>query len=338
MPVCRRLAVSADEQKATVSRRAFILRSLKAAAALLLTGGIGYYRFDPVGPSLTASESPGEGLPAFDMAEAGAHLVVVKGSDRRQTIRQAFKAMGGLERFIGRGDRVLLKVNAAFASPAILSATTHPDLVQEVAQLCFQAGAASVVITDNPINDPGSCFDLTGIAPAAKKAGAVVVLPREDQFRMTSLPQGQLIREWPVLAAPLTNITKMIGMAPVKDHHRSGASMSMKNWYGLLGGNRNLFHQDIHNIIKELAMLVRPTFVILDGTTTMMTNGPTGGSLSDLKPTHTMIVSTDQVAADVYGASLLNKTVDDLPFLAKAAAAGVGTTDYQSLNPKILSL
>jgi uncharacterized protein (DUF362 family) len=113
--------------------------------------------------------------------------------------------------------------------------------------------------------------------------------------------------------------------------------MSMKNWYGLLGGRRNIFHQDIHNIIKELAMMVRPTLVVVDGTTAMMTNGPTGGSLADLKQTETMIVSTDQVAADAFGAKLLEKSATDLPHIAKAEAAGVGTSDYESLRPVRLS-
>ena len=108
--------------------------------------------------------------------------------------------------------------------------------------------------------------------------------------------------------------------------------MTMKNWYGLLGGRRNIFHQDINNIIKELAMMVSPTLVILDGTTAMMKNGPTGGSLEDLKQTNTMIVSTDQVAADAFGATLLGKSASELPYIHKAQAAGIGTADYASLE------
>ena len=50
-----------------------------------------------------------------------------------------------------------------------------------------------------------------------------------------------------------------------QDHHRSGASMTLKNWYGLLGGRRNIFHQDVHTIIQELAMMIHPTLVVLDG-------------------------------------------------------------------------
>ena len=81
-------------------------------------------------------------------------------------------------------------------------------------------------------------------------------------------------------------------------------------------------------------MMITPTAVVLDGTQSMLTNGPTGGSLSDLKPTGTLIVSTDAVAADAAGAALLDKRPDDLPFIAKAQAAGAGTADYRSLDLK----
>jgi uncharacterized protein (DUF362 family) len=277
-------------------------------------------------------------LPDFSIDALGQKMSIIRGKDRIATLRTALKSLGGIETFIKKGDRVLLKVNAAFASPAMLSATTHPAIISEMAQLCFRAGAASVVVTDNPINDPASCFTLTGIADAARKAGARVLLPRKDYFSPMTVKNAKLIRNWPVLYKPFTDITKVIGMAPLKDHHRSGASMIMKNWYGLLGGRRNIFHQDIHSIIMELAMMVKPSLVILDATTSMMSNGPTGGSLSDLKNTHTMIVSTDQVAADAFGASLLGRSLDQLPFIGKAEAAGIGTADYHKLNPIMASI
>jgi uncharacterized protein (DUF362 family) len=267
------------------------------------------------------------------MPELGQRMSIVEGSNRSETLGLALKSIGGIEAFIKQSDRVLLKVNAAFASPPMLTATTHPDIVSEITRLCFKAGAASVTVTDNPINDPASCFRLTGIEQAARSAGATVLFPQKELFKPFTLPQAQLIRNWPVLYEPLNRINKVIGTAPVKDHHRSGASMIMKNWYGLLGGRRNIFHQDIHTIIKELAMMVKPTLVVLDGTTTMMRNGPTGGSLADLKETHTMIVGTDQVAADAFGATLLDKTVDELAFIKKAEANGVGTANFQSLKP-----
>ena len=265
-------------------------------------------------------------------------MSIVRGSSRSQTLALALKSIGGIEAFIQKGDRVLLKVNAAFASPPMLSATTHPEIVSVITRLCFEAGAQSVTVTDNPINDPASCFRLTGIEQAARAAGANVVLPRNELFKPCTLPRAQLIQNWPVLVEPLNAVNKVIGTAPVKDHHRSGASMIMKNWYGLLGGRRNIFHQDIHTIIQELALMVKPTLVVLDGTTTMMRNGPTGGSLADLKKTQTMIVATDQVAADAFGATLLGKTIETLPFITKAEASGAGTADFQSLNPVMASI
>ncbi len=321
-----------------LNRRQFLNRLTKAGISITAACAAGFWFHDSKGPLLSKPKQSNLVLKDFSIGVLGQKMSIVRGEDRVATLRLALKSLGGIETFIKKGDRVLLKVNAAFASPAMLSATTHPAIITEMTQLCFRAGAASVVVTDNPINDPASCFTLTGIADAARKAGARVLLPRDDLFNLMTVKGAKLIRNWPVLYKPFTDITKVIGMAPLKDHHRSGASMTMKNWYGLLGGRRNIFHQDIHGIIMELAMMVTPTFVILDATTAMMTNGPTGGSLSDLKNANTMIVSTDQVAADAFGASLLGRSLDQLPFIGKAEAAGIGTADYLNLNPVMTSI
>jgi uncharacterized protein (DUF362 family) len=308
-------------------------RSAKAGASILAACSISYWFYDSAGPARSRQDATGVQIPDFSMPQLDRRMSIVRGNNRSETLELALKSIGGMQAFIKKGDRVLLKVNAAFASAPMLCATTHPDMVRAITRLCFNAGAASVTVTDNPINDPASCFRLTGIEQAARSAGATVTFPQKEFFKPFNLAEAQLIRNWPVLYEPLSRVDKIIGTAPVKDHHRSGASMIMKNWYGLLGGRRNIFHQDIHTIIKELAMMIRPTLVVLDGTTTMMRNGPTGGSLSDLKETQTMIVSTDQVAADAFGATLLDKAVDELAFIKKAEAMKLGTADFQSLNP-----
>ncbi len=316
-----------------LNRREFLGRTAKAGAAILAAGGIASLAHDSAGPGPPAEESAASELPDFSLPDAGRKMCIARGADRARSLQIALQALGGIETYIRRGDRVLIKVNAAFASPPLLSATTHPELVSELTLLCLKAGAAAVRVTDNPINDPASCFALTGIGRAARGAGAELILPEERYFRSVTLKDARLIKNWPVLLGPLAGVTKLIGLAPVKDHHRSGASMVMKNWYGLLGGRRNIFHQDIQTIIAELARMVRPTLVVLDGTTTMMSNGPTGGSLADLKETRTLIVGTDQVAVDAFGATLLDKTAADLPYIAKAEALGAGTADYRTLSP-----
>jgi uncharacterized protein (DUF362 family) len=325
-----------QNQQNKATRREFLARCSKAGLSAAAVCASGYFFYDPFGPKQSEKDSSLVSIPDYSIPEKKGAMAIVKGDDRAKTINLALKAVGGIEAFIKKGDRVLLKVNAAFATPPVLSATTSPVLVSEITRLCFKAGANKVVVTDNPINDPQSCFSLSGIESAARSEGADVMLPETAFFQSTTVKDALLIREWPILFEPFKDINKVIGIAPLKDHHRSGASMTMKNWYGVLGGRRNVFHQDIHNIIKELAMMVTPSLVILDGTVSMMTNGPTGGSISDLKPTQTMIVSTDQVAADAFGATLLGKTTNSLPYISKAEAAGIGTADYNTLNPILL--
>ncbi len=322
-----------ERKSSHLNRREFISRSLKAGAAVAGACALGYRFYDPIGPAAQPSAGNTVYLPDFSLPSQGKKLCRVRAADRKAALAAAFKGLGGVEQFIKKGDCVLLKVNAAFAAPAMLCATSHPDLVAAMVRLCLKAGAAEVIVTDNPINDPASCFGLSGIGPAARAAGGRVVLPESGLFSPTTLPGGRLIRDWPLLYGPFKNVDKLIGMAPVKDHHRSGASMSLKNWYGLLGGRRNLFHQDIHTIITELALLVKPTLVVLDGIASMMQNGPTGGSLADLKETQTLIVSTDPVAADALGAALLERKIAALPHLEMAQNQGAGTTDAQTLSP-----
>jgi len=316
------------------ARRQLLIRGAKAAASIAAAAGIASWLSDREGPGRGQKTEDRGQLPDFSAPRKdGQVLSIVAGQDRVKTVAKAIELLGGIERFIKPGDIVILKPNVGFASPPLLGATTHPDLIATVAKLCYQAKAKKVIVIDNPINDPASCFAISGIGKAATAAGAQVVMPKDNQFNPVTLKDGSLIKDWPVFYEPLAGATKLIGIAPVKNHHRSAASMTMKNWYGLLGGRRNIFHQDINGIITELAIMVKPTFVILDGTTSMMTNGPTGGSVSDLKKTNTMIAGTDMVAADSFGCSLLDLKLADLPYLSLAEKAGAGTVDYESLKP-----
>jgi uncharacterized protein (DUF362 family) len=322
-----------------LNRRDFLKRLGYASALALGAGGLGLALYDTKGPTVSKGRKALTGLGDFRLkgpAPGSAKMAIVRGADRGAMFERGIKALGGMEAFIRQGDRVLVKVNAAFATPASLGATTHPDLLAAVAGLCFKAGAAQVLVTDNPINNPDSCFGTSGLAEAARAAGARIIAPRAALFVPVSLPEGQLLQNWPVMAGAFQGVTKVIVVSPVKDHQRAGASMTLKNLYGFLGGRRNVFHQDINGIITELAQLLKPTLCVLDGTVSMMTNGPTGGSLSDLKETGTLVVSTDPVAADAVGVELLGRTLADVPYIRMAEKAGAGLADYRGLNPAVL--
>lgn len=324
-----------EEQDKKLSRRQLLSRAGKAGISIAAAGAISYLLYDEKGPKAGIEGEKQVTLKDFSVQpKPGQTISIVKGANRTATVNKAIELLGGIERFVKPGETVAIKPNVAFATPAMLCATANPELVAEVVRLCYNRGKVKkVIVTDNPINDPASCFTLSGVGKAASEAGAEVVLPKENLFRITTLKGGLLIKDCPIYFEPFSKVDKLIGIAPVKNHHRAGASMTMKNWYGLLGGQRNIFHQDINTIIAELAMMVRPTLVILDGTEVMMTNGPTGGSTADLKRENTLIASTDCVAADSYGCSLLDMKVSDLPYLSIAEKAGVGTVDYESLKP-----
>jgi len=310
-----------------IDRREFIKRLSKASGAIAVAGGISYGLLDKAGPSGEIAEDMVTLGDYSVLPKPGKTMSIVKAARRKAAIEKAFDLMGGIEHFIRPGETVLIKPNVAFASAPILGATTNPEILSEVIKLCYERGRAKkVLVADNPINDPQSCFALSGVGRVAEQAGAEVVLPKDHYFKNTTLKGGRLIKNWPLFYQPFEKVDKLIGIAPVKDHQRSGASMSMKNWYGLLGGRRNIFHQDINGIITELAMMVKPTLVILDGFDVMKTNGPTGGSVSDLVKRNTIIVSTDQVGADSAGAGLLDMKVSELGYLGLAEKAGAGLT------------
>jgi uncharacterized protein (DUF362 family) len=260
------------------------------------------------------------------------YLGVARGARVPAMVRAAIDAIGGIGRFIRRGDVVVIKPNVAFERPAVLGATTHPEVLTALIHLVREAGAEEIRVADNPIESPQSCFARTGIQKAAVAAGARVFLPSPGEFETLNVPGATWIENWPFFWRPFVGATKVIGVAPVKDHNLCRASMTTKNWYGLLGGRRNQFHQDIHGIIADLALMLRPTFVLLDGSRVLFRSGPTGGSLSDVKEGHTIVASTDSLAADAFGwEQLLERKGEALPaYFAKSAARKVGDPNWRA--------
>ncbi len=257
-------------------------------------------------------------------------MAVVQGTDHSVLVRAAVEAIGGIKRFVNPGDRVLLKPNCAFDRPPHLGATTSPAVMGALTALCVEAGAR-VRVTDNPINDPEGCFIKSGLTEAVNRNGGDIWLPSPGLFRTTRT--GTLcMTEWEALYEPLAWATRVIGVPTVKTHNLCGATLGLKNWYGLLGGPRNRLHQSIHEAIADLGQFIRPTLTVLDGTRLLIRNGPTGGSPSDVMPGHTVIVGTDPVAVDAWGATLLGLSPGDLAYIGLAESIGLGRADPDQLS------
>ena len=240
-------------------------------------------------------------------------------------VKSALDAMGGVSQFIRKGDVVVIKPNVAFDKNPDLAATTQPDTVAAVTKLCFGAGARKVIVADNPINNPESCFYKTKVGEAAVRAGAELMLPKDSYFEQLYIGGETITHTWRMFYRPFREATKVIGISPVKDHNLCKATVTMKNWYGLLGNPRNQFHQNIHGIISDFALMMKPTLVIADGRKLLMRNGPTGGSLNDVKKGDTIVVGTDHTAVDSWCMTrLLEKRRHEILYLDKLIIRGLG--------------
>lgn len=238
----------------------------------------------------------------------------------RNLMNAAIDQIGGIRHFIKKGDIVLIKPNVAFDRSPNLGATSNPTIVEEMIRIVFAAGAQEVRVADNPIESPPDCFRKAKIDQAAGNAGGRIYLPDSNAFRILNTPGAQLIENWSFFHRPFTNVDKVIGISPVKDHNLCHASMGLKNWYGLLGGTRNQFHQDIHGIISDFSIMIKPTLTILDGTNILMENGPTGGDPSNVRKGNVVIASLDMSASDAWAfEKCLERHPDDLPaYIAKS--------------------
>ncbi|EYF03978.1 DUF362 domain-containing protein [Chondromyces apiculatus] len=251
-------------------------------------------------------------------------------SDPADLVRKAVGALGGMQRFISRGDIVVVKPNIGWDRTPIHAANTNPRVVAEVVRLAYDAGAKRVIVTDASCNEPNRCFQRSGIWKAAYDVGADVILPSAHRFRQMRL-KGEVLDDWPVYT-PLVNADKVINVPIAKHHNLSRYTGAMKNWYGLLGGRRNRLHQNIDTSIADLATFLQPTLTVVDAVRVLLRNGPQGGNVADARDMHTVIATTDQVAADAYGCQLIGRKADEIPYIHMAHQRGLGTMHWQNLR------
>lgn len=313
-----------------LTRREFLrdIAATTAAAAGVVSLGYLAYSDEPV----RRREEVVRQLPDFRIEPSAMHpvLAVVHGAQAEPMVREAVARLGGIARFVQKGDRVLIKPNVGWDRQPEQAANTSPGVVGAVVRLCREAGASQVWVSDVSLNDPARCFFRSGIQTAAQDAGAEIRLPGANDFVTTDMG-GSLLRVWPV-SRFFHEVDKVINIPVVKHHSLCGCTLAMKNWYGVLGGRRNQLHQDIHTSIVDLAQAVRPTLTVMDATRVLKRNGPTGGSLSDVAVENTVIAGLDEVAIDTFSLHFLGLTPDKVAYLAMGEARGLGVVDWRALK------
>ena len=320
-----------------MDRRDFIKKTLPATAIRLSSIGAGFlFHNREVKKEIKVEETRILNVNVPDDASFP-KLVIAHGSDHAALVESAINELGGIKRFVNSNDVVLIKPNIGWDRVPEQAANTNPEVVKKIVSLCLLAGAKKVFVTDISCNEYMRCFSRSGIKDAAESVGGIVELPNDTKFKDVNMG-GDVLGVRQVYSLYL-EATKIINVPIAKHHSLTGATLGMKNWYGMLGGRRNQLHQHINESIADLANFLRPTLVVMDATRVLMKNGPQGGNLSDVMESNMIIAGTDQVAIDAYaGERFFNLGFQQLSFLEIAHNKGIGNKNYSELAPKEINL
>jgi len=296
----------------TITRRKF----LKTAAAGMAVGLIG--------------------VPSFSFSKEEYDLAIISGEPVAAT-KKALEAIGGISRFVKKGQRVVLKPNMSFARTPDLSATTHPLVVATVAQACVEAGAPQVLVLDHTLHRPELCLERTGIREACKNISGVHVLALQERtfFREVKISKGEVLESVEIVKEILDGHI-LINMPVAKSHSATGVSLGMKGLMGLVW-DRESFHSrfNINQAIADLGAVIRPQLTVLDATRALVSGGP--GGPGEVKKPNLIIAGTDPVAVDSYGVSIVpwygqNFKGRQVEHLLAAYQKGLGKIDIDQLK------
>lgn len=249
---------------------------------------------------------------------------------------QVMSNLGGMAAFVKKGDVVWVKPNMAWDRAPEFAANTNPDLVATLVRLCFEAGAKAVKVGDKTCNDNKKSYPASGIEAAAKAAGAEIVYLDDNRFKEVEL-KGKRLDKW--LVYPDIIEADLVINAPVVKHHAiAKATLCMKNYMGVVSGERGKWHQDIGTCLSDITAFMKPRLCVLDAIRILTANGPTGGNLDDVKRMNTVAAGTDIVALDAFGAELLGHKPEEIVSVAAGAKTGLGEIDYHKIALKELEV
>ncbi len=305
-----------------LNRREFLAGVAAGGAALILGGCAG---------NRAASSSNGQ--PKLRAKAGGPSILAVaeKGTPEENT-RAAVKALGGMEGFVKKGDKVAIKANIGWLRTPLQAANTNPDVVRAVVQMCQEAGAKEIVLVEHTCDKPAQqCFDLSGIKAALEGTGVRIISgDNEGLYRTIEIPKGKVLSSDKVFSDVL-DADVLINIPIAKVHSAALVTLGMKNLMGI-NWNRQAWHQssDFHQCIADFSSAVRPALTILDANRILLTNGPKGpGQTRDPK---IVAASADPVALDSFGATLFGKKGTDVPYIVKAHELGLGEIDLAKVK------
>ncbi len=258
-------------------------------------------------------------------------LAVAEGKDYAAIARNAVAALGGIGKFVKKGNVVVVKPNIGWDRRPEYAATTHPAVIKAIVEDCLAAGAKKVKIFDNTCNDARRCYENSGIHEALKGLkNTELKYVESERFKNTKM-NGVFLKEWELYDEALS-ADVFINVPIAKHHSLTRLTLGLKNIMGIMGGNRGYLHRNIEDALCDANIFVKSHLTIIDATRILLDHGPQGGNLKDVKVLNKVIASADIVAADAFATTLFGLNPQDISTTVSAYKRGLGEIDLKKIK------
>ncbi len=259
-------------------------------------------------------------------------LVAVMGGEPDVMFDKAIASMGGMSKYVKKGQKVVVKPNIGWDKTPEYAATTNPKLVKRIVEQCYQAGAKEVVVFDFTCDNWQKSYTNSGIEKAVKDAGGKMAPGNSKiNYKPVLLPNGKRLKEADEHEL-IMNSDVFINVPILKNHDGATLTICMKNLMGIIWDRGYWHRNNLHQCIADFATYRRPTLNVVDAYRVLKANGPKGVSLDDVALMKSLIISEDIVAADAAAAKLFGLEPSTVNYIRIASEMGVGQMDLQKLN------
>jgi uncharacterized protein (DUF362 family) len=254
-------------------------------------------------------------------------------SDRiAETIARQFDLLGGVEKFVSRGDSVLLKPNLIAPKSPRHAAQTHPEVILAVAQLVKDCGG-KVFVGDSPAwGNVFDCVNKLGLDEPLRKLGVPVKQldkPKWIKIGAKNLRVG--ISSIAIAADRIINLPKF------KSHQQLVATFAVKNMFGCVTGKQKAFwhfargkrEEEFCEFLIEIYKYLKPVLTIIDAVAAMDGQGPISGRS---RPLGWLIGGTEPIACETICCELINTEPEKIPIIKTAGKIGFGCSDLAKIK------
>ncbi|MFC1779628.1 DUF362 domain-containing protein [Thermodesulfobacteriota bacterium] len=236
------------------------------------------------------------------------------------------------------GKTVLLKPNLVEVSPGHEHINTHPLVVRGVLEAFLNLGAAKVLVGEGPghVSDTLMVLEETGLAEVLFEDRIPFIDLNHDNLFSINNHTGFNSLKRLTFPGTLKDIDWIVSLAKMKTHHWAGATLSMKNLFGVMPGAvygwpKNVLHQNgIDRSIIDINATLKPHLAIVDGITGMQGDGPIMG---DPIQSGVLVMGRNLPAVDATCCRVMGIDPNRISYL-KVAESILGPIQTQQINQR----